>query len=211
VLYLSALRILLHRARIAAQPTGTGPVAAGIQFAGRLLALLLERQFISLAIEAHLLRAQLHTAAGSAQNSQADLLAALDLAEPEGYLSPFLMEGPAMASALAALLAHSQPGSPRAAFIQRILAVFPAQPSSQPRPAAPGRPSLPAQEWTEPLTSRELEVLGCMAAGQTYAEMASRLVVSINTVRSHVKSIYAKLGVNNRTAAIAAARQKEYL
>ncbi len=50
-----------------------------------------------------------------------------------------------------------------------------------------------------------------MAAGHTYEEIAGRLVVSINTVRTHVKSIYGKLGANNRTTAVENARQLNLL
>lgn len=54
----------------------------------------------------------------------------------------------------------------------------------------------------EPLTERELEVLRLLAGGLTYAEIAARLVISINTVRYHIKGIYSKLGVEKQTQAI---------
>jgi LuxR family maltose regulon positive regulatory protein len=50
-----------------------------------------------------------------------------------------------------------------------------------------------------------------MARGLTYQEAAAELVVSLNTVRFHVKSIYSKLGVDNRTAALELARSLEVL
>ncbi len=50
-----------------------------------------------------------------------------------------------------------------------------------------------------------------MAAGLKYKEIAARLFISLNTVRYHVKALYGKLNVNNRTQAIAAARQQEIL
>jgi len=59
----------------------------------------------------------------------------------------------------------------------------------------------------EPLTDREQEVLLLMAGGLKYKEIADKLFISLNTVRSHVKAIYGKLGVNNRTQAIETARQ----
>jgi predicted ATPase/DNA-binding CsgD family transcriptional regulator len=51
------------------------------------------------------------------------------------------------------------------------------------------------------LTSREVEVLGLVATGLTDAQVAERLVLSVRTVHSHVRSIYRKLGVSSRSAA----------
>ncbi len=64
-----------------------------------------------------------------------------------------------------------------------------------------------AQDLGEPLTERELEVLRLLAAGLTYAEIAEQLVVSLNTVRFHVKEVYGKLGVNRQAQAVAQARE----
>ena len=58
----------------------------------------------------------------------------------------------------------------------------------------------------EPLTERELEVLRLIAQGLTYEEVAQRLIVSLNTVRYHVKGVYGKLGVDKRMAAIEQAK-----
>jgi two-component system, NarL family, response regulator LiaR len=53
------------------------------------------------------------------------------------------------------------------------------------------------------LTPRELEVLVCMAAGLTNAEIAQRLGISQYTIKGHVSNILGKLGVNSRTEAVA--------
>nr|WP_084755902.1 helix-turn-helix transcriptional regulator [Pseudonocardia thermophila] len=53
------------------------------------------------------------------------------------------------------------------------------------------------------LTARELEVLTCLAAGQTNREIAAALVISEKTVARHLSNIFAKLGVTSRTAAAA--------
>jgi LuxR family maltose regulon positive regulatory protein len=58
----------------------------------------------------------------------------------------------------------------------------------------------------EPLSERELEVVQLIAEGLTNPEIASRLYVALNTVKAHTRNIYGKLGVNNRTQAVARAR-----
>ena len=52
------------------------------------------------------------------------------------------------------------------------------------------------------LTPRELEVVQSLAAGLSYAEIAQKLVITENTLKSHIKNIYTKLEVNNRTQAV---------
>jgi LuxR family maltose regulon positive regulatory protein len=61
------------------------------------------------------------------------------------------------------------------------------------------------------LSERELQVLQLLATSLTQPEIASRLYVSINTIRTHVKHIYAKLGVHSRTAAVERAEELHLL
>jgi DNA-binding NarL/FixJ family response regulator len=75
-----------------------------------------------------------------------------------------------------------------------------------------GRPCFPAQartvkipEQRHALTTREQQVLAEIAAGVSYAEIAERLQVTHNTVRTHATSIRTKLGVRSRSAAVAVA------
>lgn len=208
LLYNCALRIQLQRARLGSKPAAS---PNGLDLAGRLLTALLHRQYIPLALETLLLRAQLHTVLGNPQAGQADLAAALDLAEPEGFLSVFVMEGRPIAEFLARLYEHTEPRSSRAQFIPKILDVFSSGQGLSPAPPIERPAGNQDMVLCDPLTERELDVLRLMKEGQTYAEIAGRLVVSINTVRSHVKSIYGKLGSNNRTAALEAARQMKLL
>jgi DNA-binding NarL/FixJ family response regulator len=61
------------------------------------------------------------------------------------------------------------------------------------------------------LTAREIEVLRLVASGLTDAQVAEKLVISTRTVNSHLSSIYSKLGVNTRTAAVRAAHDHHLL
>jgi LuxR family maltose regulon positive regulatory protein len=63
----------------------------------------------------------------------------------------------------------------------------------------------------EPLSERELDVLRLLRTDLDGPDIARELVVSLHTVRSHTKNIYAKLGVNNRRAAVRRAAELELL
>ena len=59
----------------------------------------------------------------------------------------------------------------------------------------------------EPLSDRELEVLRLVAAGLSNQEIAKKLVIALSTVKTHINSIYGKLSAQNRTQAVARARE----
>ena len=79
-----------------------------------------------------------------------------------------------------------------------------AGPAPSPRRPSP-RPT--RQPLVDPLSDRELDVLRLLASDLDGPDIARQLVVSLNTVRTHTKHIYTKLGVNNRRAAVSTARQ----
>jgi LuxR family maltose regulon positive regulatory protein len=64
----------------------------------------------------------------------------------------------------------------------------------------------PATLLAEPLSSQELRVLRLLVPGRSNAEIARELVVSVNTVRTHIQNIYRKLDAHNRVAAVEIAR-----
>jgi len=75
-------------------------------------------------------------------------------------------------------------------------------------PSVPGGPGVPG---AEPLSVREVEILELVAAGNTNREAAARLFISEATVKTHLLHIYAKLDVNDRAAAVAAAYERGLL
>ncbi len=128
----------------------------------------------------------------------AELLSqALVLAEPEDACGPFLLAGPAVRSALTVLIS---PSNRCAGFAARILDRFDGRLS---RPAA----SQPAAL----LTDSELAVLRFLPSHMTNQEIAESLFLSINTIKTHLSSVYRKLGVANRRQAIAQGRRLELL
>jgi DNA-binding CsgD family transcriptional regulator len=63
------------------------------------------------------------------------------------------------------------------------------------------------RDLPEPLSEREMEVLALIAAGNSNAEIASKLFVLVSTVKTHLNNLYSKLGTRNRTQAVARARE----
>jgi LuxR family maltose regulon positive regulatory protein len=129
---------------------------------------------------------------------------ALALAEPEGYIRTFVDKGEPMAALLRE--AASQGIAPD--YVAKLLAAFEAAPRERRRPEPP--PPL-AQPLIEPLSERELEVLRLVAAGLSNREIAEALYISVNTAKTHLQRIYAKLVVSSRTAAATKAQELNLL
>ena len=85
----------------------------------------LQCRHIPIALETLLLRSQMHTALGNERDSLADVAKALELAEPEGFISIFVEEGPPIAESLTNLIMRNLPGTVQAGYVQEILAAFP--------------------------------------------------------------------------------------
>ena len=128
----------------------------------------------------------------------AELLAeALALAEPDDACGAFVTAGSAVRSALTVLIS---PSSRCAGFAGRILDRFDGR---LPRPASAQPAAL--------LTDSELAVLRFLPSHMTNQEIAESLFLSINTIKTHLSSVYRKLGVANRRQAIAQGRRLELL
>ena len=126
----------------------------------------------------------------------APLEQALRFAEPEGYVRIFVGEGAPVAALLEALVRRS----PTWPYPRRLLDTF------HHHPAGPV-----GQGLVDPLSARELDVLRLLATDLDGPAIARELVVSLNTVRTHTKNIYAKLGVNSRRAAVSRAGELQLL
>jgi LuxR family transcriptional regulator, maltose regulon positive regulatory protein len=135
------------------------------------------------------------------------LTEALTLGCRQGYVRVFADEGAPMRALLAELPAGG-PGQPSAAggIDPGYLAAL-VRACGQPDTAPPGSRAVGAAGLIEPLTGRELEVLRLLAAGRSNQRIARDLVVALDTVKKHVTHVLGKLGAENRTEAVARARQ----
>jgi len=130
---------------------------------------------------------------GDGASALAALEHALTAAEPEGYVRLFVDEGRAMTSLLRAASQRGvTPG-----YIEELL-------------AGGERPSLrlaKTQGLVDPLSERELDVLRLLGSDLNGPDIARELMVSLNTLRTHTKNIYMKLGVNDRRSALRRAQE----
>ncbi len=136
-------------------------------------------------------------AGGDVAGAIARLDRAVALAEPDGHVRVLLDEGQPMAALLK--LAAKRRTAPD--YLRRLLAeAIPAH----------GRP-IARQRLIEPLSDRELDVLRLLGTDLDGPDIARELVVALSTVRTHTKSIYSKLGVNSRRAAVRRAEELDLL
>lgn len=146
-------------------------------------------------IEILLLQALAFQARGDTNQAVDNLERALTLAEPEGFVRIFVDEGPPMARLLYETLRREVALD----YVSRLLQAFPIDESEH-----IGLPDTQSSEsgYIEPLSEREIEVLQLIAKGLTNPEIATRLILSLYTVKTHARNIYSKLGVNNRIQAV---------
>jgi len=155
--------------------------------------------------------------AGQVEQARHALAHALTLAAPEGYVRLFVDEGEPMHKAILdfRVWIAEQADSPHRnlqPYLDKLRNAFtsPAPPSDKFLPAIQDQKLVLAgskiQNLLEPLTDREIEVLRLVAAGLSNAAIAEQLVVSVGTVKTHLKHIFGKLAVESRTQAVAQAR-----
>ena len=160
-----------------------------ISFLDRLLAAAEQGGRIGSAVEILILQAVAHHADGNAAAADAALANALRRAEQDGHVRLFLHAGPEVTKLLRSMK-DRETVTPHTA---RILDALPA--SSRPT-------STSTSVLADELSPREVEVLRLLRTELSGPEIAAELIVSLNTVRTHTKHIFTKLGVTNRRSAV---------
>ncbi len=170
-----------------------------------LLALAKTQKRTGSVIEILLTQALVHEAQGNRSNALAAVEHALKLAEPEGYLRTFVDEGEAMRLLILNFKSTNEKQTAHSPvnYVNKLLAAF-----SQPAEAvSQSTITHPAPEIIESLTSRELDILRLIAEGQSNAEIGQRLYLALSTVKGYNLRIFNKLQAQNRTEAVARARE----
>ena len=161
-----------------------------------------EGQRIASLIEMRLVRAKALYAQAKIDETLQELREALALGEAGGFIHIFTMEGKMMARLLAKILdddrrARSRTNAPYSLkYINKILEAFDKTKYSH-----------KVVGMDEALSQREIDVLKHIATGLTNKEIAEKLFISLNTVRTHTKNINSKLNVHTRVQAIAQAKK----
>jgi LuxR family maltose regulon positive regulatory protein len=157
-------------------------------------------------LEIQVLTALAHFAHKDPPNARQTLREALTVAQVEGYQRLFLDEGEALLPILQAILLDGLE-EPLLTYVRSLVAVL----------AGGGKvkqitsPHLSFAPLTEPLSPQERRVLRLLASGRSNPEIAQELIVSVNTVKTQVQSIYRKLNVKNRWEARDSAQQMKLL
>jgi LuxR family maltose regulon positive regulatory protein len=158
-------------------------------------------------IEIQALRALALAVSGEETAAVAALAGALTLACPQGYVRVFADEGPPMAALIGRLISAQRAGQAAAGVPLGCLARLQRAFDPDHTPPDPGQGTAAVPGIVEPLTAREREVLGMLAAGRSNQAIAGELVVTLDTVKKHVTHVLGKLGAANRTEAVARARE----
>jgi LuxR family maltose regulon positive regulatory protein len=165
-------------------------------------------------IEILVLQALAYHMAQQERQALASLAEAVRLAEPEGYVRCFVDEGRLVASLLSRLREQERGKGPTP-YLDSLLHAFSpdgmtgelvcskAVKKNQP---VRGTGHILQQPLLDPLSERELDVLYLLARGASNQEIARELELALNTVKHHISNILSKLGVSNRTQAVAEAR-----
>jgi LuxR family maltose regulon positive regulatory protein len=176
-----------------------GELTEAIRLLRRLLQMAESAELVGQVIEILLLQALAFQAQSNTSQAMVMLTRAIELAEPQGYVRIFVDEGEPML----ALLRHAISRGVAPNYLDKLLASFgtTTQASS----------SQLATMLIDPLSDREREILRLIAAGLSTDEIAGELVITVGTVRNHIKHIYSKLDAHSRLQAVERARSLNLL
>jgi LuxR family maltose regulon positive regulatory protein len=192
----------ITRARVLIAFGSAGSLKDAAEQLGAIRRLSEQCRFIGQTIEVAVLQALVLEKQGRGAEALDALEEAVAMAAPGGWVRPFVEAGPPMAGLLERLAGRSGSTEQVHAILEAL------RPDARP-PASTPSPSGPPGEnrLQESLTRRELEILELLARRLQNKEIASRLFVSIDTVKTHLKNLYQKLGVANRREAAAKAAE----
>jgi LuxR family maltose regulon positive regulatory protein len=148
-------------------------------------------------IELYLMRAVVYSILGKKEKALKSLSVGLEMAEPEGYVYLFVIQG----KPLMGLLRQAERKGIHKKYAQKILDIMAAESPRSVAATQDGKPG-EGEALPEPLSERELEVLRLLNSKLSVPEIAEELTVAPSTVRTHVRVIYNKLGVHGRLEAI---------
>ncbi|MDQ0689287.1 LuxR C-terminal-related transcriptional regulator [Arthrobacter sp. W4I7] len=209
--HLTLVRLLI--AQLRGQPDDGGANDEAARLLERLLESAAANGRAGSIVEIRMLQALLEDVHGHRQRAR-DMLgrAFTEVPEPGGYARLFLAEGAPMLGLLRDAVEHGTGGDhPR-----RLLSMVPPADAEAPdqghEPPGPDRQaSTGAVSAAEKLSGRELQVLRLLDSELSGPEIARALFISHNTLRTHTKHIFAKLGVSNRQGAVRRARERRLM
>jgi LuxR family maltose regulon positive regulatory protein len=201
-IYLCLAQVRLAEDQALGSTADADPFLALLEY---LLQLYMEAGHCLNQIECHLLIAMHRHLSGEIDPAIDAVRKALDAASPGFLQRVFIDRGAPMRQ----LLEEASRRQISVRQVRRLLMAFAVEEKGLATMAAQRTPA--AQVLTDPLTERERQVLALMIEGLTNKEIADRLVISNNTVRTHIKNVYGKLGVRNRVEAAARSRELNLL
>ena len=196
--HISLARVLIAQGRVESDGT---TLAKALELTKRLALSAESAGRMGHLIDLLILQALALDAQGDLNQALSSLERALELAEPQGFVRIFLDNG----DPIIRLLKEAARRDIAADYVIKLLNLI----DTDTRPDGPNHS--PSSLLVDPLSDRELEVLHLMAQDLSYKEIADQIMVSLNTVRTHVKNIYSKLMVHKRSQAVAKARELNLL
>jgi LuxR family transcriptional regulator, maltose regulon positive regulatory protein len=195
-----------------------GETAPAIELAKKILETAAKTNWLRFQVEGHALLGMVYQKVGNPGEARQEIWQALELAEPEGFVRLFLEKGLFMQQLLENVRDEPEKTGRRSGalpgYIDRLLAAFsPGEPERSAPVVSQGANTLtePEDDLPTPLSVRERQILRLLAGSLSNDDIASRLFLSTNTVKTHLKRIFEKMGVNSRLEAVEKARRAKII